>query len=48
MVCRETNCQDAESLPDNWYEVVFDPMDTGGFAHCTEWFERDNLVVNGC
>lgn len=46
--CVNTDCTDAEQLPEDWYVIVFDPMDTGGFTHCTEWFHRDAIVVNGC
>lgn len=46
--CKECDCEDATRLPRDWYEIVFDPMDTGGFSHCTEWFKEDNLVINGC
>jgi len=46
--CQDANCSNGETLPDGWYEIVFDPMISGGFANCTEWFDGDNLVVNGC
>jgi hypothetical protein len=46
--CQRQMCEGASELPEGWYEIVFDPMDAGGFAHCSEWFEEDNLVVNGC
>lgn len=46
--CRDKECDDAEQLPDGWYEIVFDPMESGGFAHCKEWFSEDVLVINGC
>lgn len=46
--CRTKECEDATQLPEGWYEIVFDPMDSGGLAHCKEWFQEDNLVINGC
>lgn len=46
--CQEKKCDTAQELPNEWYEIVFDPMDSGGFAHCTEWFNEENLVINGC
>lgn len=46
--CRQNGCDNAESLPNGWYELVFDPLDSGGFSHCKEWFHRDDLVINGC
>jgi len=46
--CIQNNCQNAEELPDGWYEIVFDPMDTGGFDFCKEWFAEEQLVINGC
>ena len=47
-VCREEDCDDADSLPDGWYAVIFDPMEAGGYAHCVEWFDESSLAVNGC
>lgn len=46
--CRKSDCTDGEELPKNWYVLVFDPMDAGGFQHCQHWFNEDDLVINGC
>ena len=30
--CQGTDCSNGETLPDGWYEVIFDPMISGGFC----------------
>lgn len=47
-VCENSTCSNGEELPRGWYVLVFSPMDNGGFAHCSEWFNEEDLVVTGC
>jgi hypothetical protein len=47
-ICEKSDCEEGEQLPEGFYRLVFSPMDYGGFAHCSEWFSEDDLVVRGC